>query len=98
MTYQELAVCTLSLLNKDGWGQGSLGSVDPPKPKCLIGAMLYAAGEFAPAKSVIKYDQSTKQLLCDLMRKELDCNSLSEWNDTPGRKFTEVVELLEKFK
>lgn len=95
MTYQELAVLTLGLLKKEGWTKGSLGSVD--KPKCLLGAMLYAAGEFAPAKSVVVYDKDTKFLLCKLMQDETGWDSLSEWNDTPERKFDEVVELLEKF-
>ena len=83
MTYQELTVCTIALLKKDGWTQGTLGGMDAPK--CLIGATLYAAGEFAPEKSGVIYDKDTKVMLCDLMRAEIGGGSLSTWNDTPGR-------------
>ena len=95
MTTQELAKNTLDLLKKDGWTKDTLGSVDGPK--CLLGATLYAAGEFSPVKSGIVYDYVTKRDLCDLMRAEIGDQTLSMWNDDPERTFDEVVALLSKF-
>jgi hypothetical protein len=87
-----LEKCADDVSRPGGWQQGSMGQYAvPDAPVCLSGALFRYMRE--------GYDRWTEYSdppLCQYMhfevRADLPCDSISEWNDTPGRTAGEVAD------
>ena len=82
-----------ALLESDGWGQGLYFG---PAGPCLVGACLVANGGDQPGDI---FDDNVWRSVMATLHESLSVaegDSLSMWNDKPGRTKAQVIALLER--
>lgn len=87
---RELLEEAKKVLERDGWGQWSLGWKEGD-PHCLAGALLLAANSTKISSNSKIWDKARSRLLA-----KTKTGSLAEWNDTRGRTKEEVFALLDE--